>query len=210
MPSAKEFVQVLSKGEGLKSARVSMSSNTVKPFELSARAFLDFAFEESKTDSVRGKVCALSNVKRAIDCRIEELLYCYCLQRKSKHDNWNFPKKLEILAEIGILAPRILRKISTLRNRLEHYFEKPGFDRVEDACDIGQLFIEATEKLCYPFIYLEKEGCRIEFVYYAYVVKWHEDSLEYTLRIGAEDDWIRIAKLLVAKQKEVMRHSVPI
>jgi hypothetical protein len=113
-----------------------------------SKKFLSFAVKDSKMDTIHGKLNALSNAKRAIDCRIEELLYCYCLHKKSNHDKWDMPTKLQILERIGILAPQILRKINTLRNRLEHQFEKPSFEKVEDAIDITQLFIEATENRC--------------------------------------------------------------
>lgn len=205
MLTATELVQILSKGKGVKSFGCGINQATVKPFELSARDFLSFAVEDLKIDSVHGKVNTLSNIKRAIDCRIEELLYCYCLHRKSKHHNWDIPKKLEILTEIGILAPRILRRISTLRNRLEHQFEKPCFEKVEDAVDVGQLFLEATEKLSYPITSLNKgANFWINFKRDKDEIELQDGSLKQTLKIGAEDDWLIIAKLLVTKRKDVM------
>ena len=205
MKSATELIQILSKGRGLKGFGCAVNGSTTKPFDFSAKDFLSFAFEDVKDRSVRGTVNTLSNVKRAIDCRIEELLFCYCLHVKSKQEHWDIPKKLEILAEIDILAPRILRKISTLRNRLEHQFKEPHLETVEDAVDIGELFLGATEKLCCPITYLNKGAdFWIRFKRNENEIELQDGSLKRTLKIGAKDDWIVIAKLLVTKRKQVM------
>ena len=205
MPSARELVQIISSGRGLKGFGCAINGATVKPFDFSAKDFLSFAFEDLKNSSHRGIVNTLSNVKRSIDCRIEELLFCYCLQVKSKREHWDIPKKLEILAEIGILAPKILRRISTLRNRLEHQFEKPHLEKVEDAVDVGELFLEATEKLCCPIANLNKgANFLITFRRYENEIELQDGSLKRALKIGSEDDWLTIAKLLVAKRKDVM------
>ena len=200
-----ELIQILSKGRGVKGFGCGVNGATAKPFDFCAKNFLSFAFEDLKDDSVRGTVNTLSNVKRAIDCRIEELLFCYCLQVKSKRERWDIPKKINVLAEIGILAPRILRRISSLRNRLEHQFEKPHFEKVEDAVDVAELFLEATEKLCCPITHLNKgANFWIKFKRNENEIELQDGSLKRTLKIGSEDDWLAIAKFLVAKRKDVM------
>jgi len=205
MLSAIELIQILSKGRGLRGFGCVVHQATVKPFELSAKDFLGFADKDSKIRSFRGEVNALSNVKRAIDCRIEELLWCYCLHKKSKQDNWNIPTKLEVLGKIGILAPRVLRRISNSRNFLEHEFKKPASNKVDDAVDVGALFLEATEKLCYPITHLNKGAdFLIRFERDKNQVELQDGSLKQTMKIGAEDDWLEIARLLVTKRKSVM------
>jgi len=72
--------------------------------------FLKFAEEDLKGSSDRCLVNALSNVKRGIDCRVEALLFIFGLSKISQTERWGFPRKLESLVEIGLLAPKILNK----------------------------------------------------------------------------------------------------
>jgi len=195
-----ELLQILS------TAEIKILRELLNPFALTAKEFLGFAVEDSEINTIHGKVNTLGNVKRAIDCRIEELLYCYCLHKKSSHHKWNIPTKLQILNQIGILAPRILRKINTLRNRLEHQFEKPSFEEIEDAVDVTQLFIGATENLCYAIMELcvgtvFEPDCIIVIKRNKGEIELQKDSQKQILKIGNQDDWIAIAEILVKKRK---------
>ena len=62
-----------------------------------------------------------------------------------------FPKKIEIIKELGILAPRVLLKLNKTRNLMEHHFAKPTNEQVEDFVDIVGLFIASTDKYIYNF-----------------------------------------------------------
>ena len=88
---------------------------------------------------------ALSNSKRAINCQIDKMLLCYGINAK-KWKLTNLPKKLELLQELNIIAPNIVRKIIRMRNDLEHEYKHPEKEKVEDAIDISNLFIEASNR----------------------------------------------------------------
>lgn len=64
----------------------------------------------------------------------------------------NFPTKLDKLNQLGIIAPRILKKINHIRNLLEHQYKIPKKEEVEDAIDVAMLFIEYTNKFIYRFV----------------------------------------------------------
>ena len=64
---------------------------------------------------------------------------------------WGLPTKLDIIEKIGLLAPRILRKINKQRNLLEHQFVRPSQEQVEDMLDISMLFIASTDKFVMKF-----------------------------------------------------------
>jgi hypothetical protein len=120
---------------------------SVKFYEICAKDFLQFAMEDSKGGDLRCMVNALGNVKRAIECRVDTILYSYCLYKKSEAEKWPFPKKIEIIEQLGIIAPRILKKINRKRNELEHQYIEPTKDDVEDALDVATLFLAYTERL---------------------------------------------------------------
>lgn len=115
------------------------------PFELTPREFLTFAKEDLKTDGLRSFVNALSNAKRAIDCQLDSLIYCYGLFKTSDREKWTFPKKIDILNKIGLEIPNIVMKVNTSRVELEHKYKKPDRHIVEDWVDVAELFIKSTE-----------------------------------------------------------------
>ena len=62
--------------------------------------------------------------------------------------------------ELGLVAPRVLKKINKQRNLLEHQFVKPNRESVEDFIDIVMLFIASTERYSsnfYPQIWLKNK-----------------------------------------------------
>ena len=59
---------------------------------------------------------------------------------------WRISKKVEKLADLGFIAPRILKRVTDARNILEHEFSAPTIDQVEEALDLASLFIGATNR----------------------------------------------------------------
>jgi len=117
------------------------------PFELKSEDFMRFARRDLKdTTEERSLVNALSNIKRAIDCRTASLLCFFGVYDRSKKEDWNFPQSTDFLLKVGVLAPNILRKINKKRNELEHDFKKPTHEEVTDFLDIAQLFFAFTEQ----------------------------------------------------------------
>ena len=85
-------------------------------------------------------------MKRAIDCQLDSLLFGFGLFDKSKKQKLTFPEKVATLNNLGVISPRVLKKINQKRNYLEHEFAAPVRDDVEDALDVATLFIAYTDK----------------------------------------------------------------
>ncbi|MBK9008048.1 MAG: hypothetical protein IPM31_13785 [Anaerolineae bacterium] len=111
-----------------------------RPFDISPNAFLKFAESDLQSELSHKAVNALSNTKRAIDCQIE----CILATTGINLPDIDFPEKLNILNEIGLLSPILLQKINRERNLLEHEFVNPPSEKVADALDIATLFISYT------------------------------------------------------------------
>jgi hypothetical protein len=138
-----EFLQ----GEGLITEFAARGRPFGTPFELKSEDFMRFARRDLKdTTEERSLVNALSNIKRAIDCRTASLLCFFGVYDRSKKEDWNFPQSTDFLLKVGVLAPNILRKINKKRNELEHEFKKPTYEEVTDFLDVAQLFLAFTEQ----------------------------------------------------------------
>lgn len=111
-----------------------------RPFDLTASSFLKFAELDLQSELPHKFVNALSNAKRAIDCQIE----CILATIGIKLPDIDFPEKLNILNEIGLMSPALLQKINRERNLLEHEFVNPTPEKVSDALDVATLFISYT------------------------------------------------------------------
>lgn len=121
------------------------------PFDISAEDYIQYADEDFKGKDTHSLVNALSNAKRALDCRIDALLIAFGVYEKAKKDKWGVPRKIEEITEYGIIAPRVLKKINSVRNLVEHEFIKPDVEQVSDFIDIASLFLASTEKYIYDF-----------------------------------------------------------
>jgi len=116
-------------------------------FDIMPNDFLKYAEVNLSLINDKNLIDALSNIKRALDCQMELIIFEHGYEKKLKKENWNFPKKIKFLKEHHIIAPRILEKINKIRNLLEHEFKKPILDNVEDAFDVVTLFVGYSERL---------------------------------------------------------------
>jgi len=175
------------------------------PFEITAEQFLDFAIEDLKNDSSHSRINALGNVKRAIESRIDQIFFSACLHVKSQKERWDFPKKIEILAELGVIAPKILRRINRQRNLLEHEYVIPKKDDVEDAIDVATLFIAYTDKLTrnsrmvgeIQYVDSNKVKSTIKFDRKKRTIIITDSSGEKKIKISHSDEWFTVAKILL-------------
>ena len=134
--------------EILKSKNCDIEFVRIPLFEISAKDFLVFAKSDFKDNDEKGLVNALSNAKRAISNRMDEMIKLSCLQEISSKKRWNLPTKMDKLSAVGIFVPRLLqRKITSMRNLLEHEYIRPkDSQEVEDVIDIAELFLASTEQ----------------------------------------------------------------
>jgi len=181
-------------------------SKSQKFYEIDAEDFLEFAKEDSKGKDLRSCVNALGNVKRAIECRVDSILYVYCLHNKSEKERWDFPKKIEIIEQLGIVAPNILRKINKKRNELEHRYVKPTKEDVEDGRDVAKLFLAYTSQMVKMPI--QKFGVTGNYDIELNREEGFVKLSDYKNKVGAQianmndhDGWIDFAKRLTKIKK---------
>ncbi len=127
-------------------------------FQTNPKDFLSFAKKDLASDCSHNTVNALSNIKRAIHCQVDTILMAFHLYEKAQKKEWSFPKRIECLNTIGIVSPKVLERINRKRNLLEHEYELPEKDSVEDAHDIAILFMMHTNH------YLDNRPCIINLV----------------------------------------------
>jgi len=133
------------------SSSMKMSDNLKTDFDIIPQDFISYAEVDLASDYEHNVINALSNSKRALDCQLDILLLSFGYYKKSQKDQWSFPKKIDLMNELGLIAPRVLKKINKQRNLLEHQFVKPKRESVEDFLDITMLFIASTDRYSLNF-----------------------------------------------------------
>lgn len=117
---------------------------------LSASNLLDFAIADLRDGDVeasaspRHLVNALSNAKKALHLRLEDVCLGFgCGSLKSVN---SFPKLIAYARNCGVVAPRVLERLNSRRNMVEHEFDVPEKEAVENFVDVVQLFLAATDR----------------------------------------------------------------
>lgn len=180
-------------------------------FEISARQFLEYAKQDLTSGYVHHLVNALSNVKRAIDCRADSLLVVLGLSDRAKKEKWNFPAKTETLSRAGIVAPDILRRIVRKRNELEHEYKLPKMQDVQDAIDVAGLFMEYTDRYLVnamtEFEVLNEEdedGFRAKLDYEAGRIVLHRVGTKFDKVVASDsDEYLDYLHLIIDTLKRV-------
>jgi hypothetical protein len=145
--------QIIQELEHFLTIQTSYSSETLKTrFDISPQDFIKYSEIDLSNNYDHNIINALSNSKRALDCQLDTLLVAFGYYDLSQKESWSFPKKLELISDLGVIAPRVLTKINKQRNLLEHQFIKPQKEQVEDFLDIAMLFIASTDKYSLKFI----------------------------------------------------------
>lgn len=153
----------------LETTKFALAKNGIlyTPFDITPQDFIKYAEVDLQSNYEHSIVNALSNSKRALDCQLDSLLYFLGYYNISQKSFWSFPRKLDLINELGIIAPRVLRKINKQRNLLEHQFVRPERETVEDFLDIAMLFIASTDRYtlkCIDQLHLQNKELDKRFV----------------------------------------------
>lgn len=183
------------------------NSNIEPPFDISPKNFLKYAEYDLNNEYEHHLINSLSNIKRAIDCQFDSLFYGFGLLKKSVQKKWTFPMKMSSLNDLGVISPRILRKINRKRNLLEHEYVLPNKNDVEDALDVAILFIAYTEKFLFNAVtefgfYYERSIYEIKLDYENNIISFNERNNDTgkknkkTISIDSED-YLTYLKLFI-------------
>lgn len=121
--------------------------------------FLSQAEDDFKNGGDIALANSLANSKRSISCQMDQVLLTFGFDAFAL----NIPEKLQLIKELGLFSPSLLRRVSAARNLLEHEYVIPTKERAEESLEIATLFVYAMKLRIKPFpdeitIYNEKPG----------------------------------------------------
>lgn len=115
---------------------LSMHELDVDPYD-----FLLLAEEDWERGGLAAELNAITNAKRAIVAQMDQALLSFGYPATP----WKIPKKIDTLQSLGLVAPRILRRVSSVRNLLEHEYRRPSAKDIEDSIDLAALFLASIK-----------------------------------------------------------------
>jgi hypothetical protein len=120
--------------------KIEGETGLVSPFREHPGTFLDFAEVDFRSKEEQGRLNAFSNAKIAMHAQIKKVLsHILGYTRKKK----TFIQKVEILQELDVVAPDILRALIELENYLERWeYSLPERNEVKNAIAVVASFID--------------------------------------------------------------------
>jgi hypothetical protein len=114
-------------------------------FDLLPFDYLDFAERELNKNSAESRVNCVNHLKRAVDCELDTLLHVLKLTKLKI----SVPRKLELIAKMGIFNSRSLEKLNQIRNKVEHEYAVPKVEDLEVYFELVQAFVYALDGFIY-------------------------------------------------------------
>ena len=122
---------------------------------VSPEEFIKWARQDINGGDKRSRANALTNAKRALHARIDEILYSVRVRYANDwHKRPDTSLKLEVLKRIGIPITTIVRVLTNRRNDLEHNYSLPTPDQVRADVETAEMWLEKSKSYLYPPIVL--------------------------------------------------------
>jgi len=156
----------------------------IDPYDFLIQAEIDY---ENGGDS--SDLNAITNAKRAIVSQMDQALMSFGYPAPK----WYTPRKIETLNSLGIVTPRILRKVSEYRNLLEHEYRRPTEEQVEETLDLASLFvasIKPTLTFCDEFVLGNEASLRDSYSFekgLCFTMAGSKENEKAIIRVWAED-----------------------
>lgn len=116
--------------------------------------FIKWAKQDIKCER-RGIANALTNAKRGLHARIDEILYSVRVRYANEWTNSpDTSLKLKVLKHLGIPITTIVRVLTDRRNDLEHSYLLPTLDQVRADVETAELWLEMSKSYLRPSIVL--------------------------------------------------------
>ena len=133
------------------------SSSGISGFSIKPKDFITYAKEDFESGNEKGLVNGITNCKRAIDCQIDSILNHFgisfdkipkaseeIIAKTNTREN-ETSYKLKLIQSLKFAPSGLIGKARKLRNKLEHYYQIPDRNEIEEAIELAELFVLSCE-----------------------------------------------------------------
>jgi len=118
-----------------------------RPFEMTPNDYLGYAEKDLNDGDTRAAVTAVSNVRLALESRIDELLINWGYHKFAKKQDYNFDKKLKLLSSLGLMAPLALKQVLNYKHDSEVDYHQVSLDTALAYFTAVSMFVSYTDRI---------------------------------------------------------------
>lgn len=122
------------------------SSYSPCPFANTPTNLLSQGNASLQQEGSQSGVNGLSFAKRALDCQLDWFLAGFELNGLAEKERWSTSKKIDLFGNLGLVPVNILHRINKVRNDIEHRYQNVSPAAAENALDVVELFLSATNR----------------------------------------------------------------
>jgi len=146
---------------------------------ISPNDFLNWAKEDIKGGGQKNIANALSNTKRAIHARIDEILYALRIQYANDWpSNPQTSDKLKAIKKLKIPGTSNIALVTKRRNDLEHSYLLPSLDQVRADVETTGMWLGKSESYLRPSVILE--GLPVKSIGSTHISKTNKETFSAT------------------------------
>ncbi|MBV9068285.1 MAG: hypothetical protein JO231_06215 [Acidobacteria bacterium] len=138
--------------------------------------YVEYAKADLVDGSMRGRINAVGNAKRAVHLSVDAVLKVLALDTMLTRAG--FQTKLRLLAEIGAFPTRMVNSLNKRRNIIEHEYSEVSQDETLTLVEIAEMFVV----FAYRFFRGATVGAYVAYVDDPRCVEWWIDPAERVLR----------------------------
>lgn len=143
--------------------------------------YVEYAKADVVDGSMRGRINAVGNAKRAVHLSVDAVLKILGLNEMLMRAG--FPSKLRLLAEIGAFPTRMVNSLNKRRNIIEHEYSDVSEDEVLTLVEIAEMFVV----FAYRFFKGATVGAYVAYVDDPRCVEWWINADERLLKLARVD-----------------------
>lgn len=115
------------------------------PDKVTPNEFLEWAKEDLETNSMHSIGNGLGNIKKAIHCRIDEIIdNTHIRQCKGWDKRTDTNTKLEALRILNIKYTAVVSLLTDIRNKYEHLYKLPTYRQAQGHLDTAEMWLSLS------------------------------------------------------------------
>ena len=118
-----DIIKLILITDNIETDTITESNITIPIYDISAEEFLNYAKNSITKETKEDIINAISNLKRALDCKMDQFFESLNIRKIFKKNNLKFEQKTKFLSDIELISTYSINKLNQIRNKMEHEYK---------------------------------------------------------------------------------------